>query len=73
VDKDFMEIAVLLEIFPAATILLCNFNVIKYLKNLIATAILKVEEKNDLMNKLKSAMYAQLEEDCKMEKTALQS
>jgi len=36
VDKDFTEIAVLREVFIGATLLLCTFHVIKYIKNLIA-------------------------------------
>ena len=35
-DKDFKEIALLKSMFPNATILLCNFHVIKYFKNFIS-------------------------------------
>lgn len=44
-------------------ILLCNFHVIKYLKNLISTALVTVEVKNDLMDKFKRVIYATSEED----------
>ena len=62
VDKDFNEISVLSSVFPNSTILLCN-HVIKYVRNLIATAIATVEVKSDLMDHFKSIMYAHISAD----------
>lgn len=62
VAKDFTEIAVLREVFVTTTILLCNFYVVKYIKNLLATALITVELKNDLMSKFKTMMYARSNE-----------
>ena len=61
VDKDFNDISVLRQVFPTAAILLCYFHVIKYVKNLIATALITVESKNELMNNFKAMMYARTE------------
>ena len=38
VDKDFTEIECLRETCPSARIILCTFNVIKYMKGVIVTA-----------------------------------
>ena len=54
-DKDFTEIGVLKEIFPNASLLLCHFHVIKYLKNLIATSPTTVEISNDIPKEVESA------------------
>ena len=62
VDKDFTEIAVLKPVFPAARILLCYFHVLKYLKNMIATALVTVEVKESIMAKFKAVMYAVTED-----------
>ncbi|ETM30755.1 hypothetical protein L914_21568 [Phytophthora nicotianae] len=38
VDKDFTELSVLEKAFPGVTILLCQFHVLKYLREEIASA-----------------------------------
>ena len=58
VDKDFNEIFVLKRVFPEAKILLCTFHVLKYEKNLIATVLVQVEKKNDIMSSFKEMLYA---------------
>ena len=62
VDKDFTEITVLKEVFIQSTILLCTFHVIKYVKNLIATAPVTVDIKNSVMTNFKEMVYACTEE-----------
>lgn len=58
VDKDFNEIAVPQEVFKTSIILLCNFHVIKYVKKLVATALITVEQKNEIMKEFKVMMYS---------------
>jgi len=70
-NKDFNEINVLKKVFPSAAILLCNFHVIKYVKNLIATALVKVEVKDEIMTYFKSMMYARSEEAYNKRRTIL--
>jgi len=70
VDKDFNEISILREVFPTATNLLCLFHVIKYIKNLVATALTTVESKNDIMTNFKPMMYARTEESYKQKKSS---
>ena len=62
VDKDLTEIAVLQQVFRAARILLRNFRVIKYMKNIIATALVTVELEETIMSKSKAAMYSLTED-----------
>jgi hypothetical protein len=49
-------------VFEKATILLCTFHIIKYVKNLVATAPIVIEIKNYIMTKFKNMLYAQSEE-----------
>lgn len=67
-DKDFNEIAVLRKIFPNSRILLCKFHVIKYVKNLVATATVTVEKKNEIMNSFKAALYSRSQSDYELKK-----
>lgn len=69
VDKDFNEISVLKEVFGTVRILLCNFHVIKYVKNLIATAPVIVEIKSDIMANFKKMLYAGKEDVYQYSKT----
>ena len=70
VDKDFTELIILSKVFPNATILLCQFHVMKYMKTLVSTSqaidggsSADYEKKNEMMEAFRSALYATTEED----------
>ena len=58
VDKDFTCISSLLEIFPNATILLCIFHVIKFVRTLISTALVIVDKKKVILQKFKAVLFS---------------
>ena len=57
VDKDFHNIDCLLKIFELSTVLLCVFHVLKFMKDLVATAVATVEMMGDIFEKFKSLVY----------------
>ena len=59
--------------FPEATILLCTFHVIKYVKTLISTAVCTVETKNELLNNFKELLYSKSDADYEKKKKKLSS
>ena len=63
VDKDFGQIEALKAVFPAARILLCIFHVIKFLRNLIASAPVVVGKKDEIFQQFKRIIYASTEEE----------
>ena len=62
VDKDFTEIASIKKIFPSATILLCIFHVLKYMKNLVSTAVVKQDVKYEIFAQFKKLLYSRSED-----------
>ena len=66
VDKDFGQLAVLSKLFPGATILLCIFHAIKFIKTLVATAPVFVERKTAILKQFRTVLYSNTEADmCK--------
>lgn len=60
IDKDFIEIKAIRDIFSSATVLLCKFHVIKYIKRLVSTAYNKqIDEKHKILDAFKKCLYAQ--------------
>ena len=57
VDKDFNSIDCVKRIFTDAVVLLCVFHVLKFMKNLVATAITTVDIKHDIFTAFKSLVY----------------
>ena len=68
VDKDFNEINVLMKTFPGSNILFCNFHVLKWMKQVISTAIyndskvVDIEKKSDIMESFRKVLYSQTSE-----------
>ena len=63
VDKDFTEISTLKRIFPSSTVLLCIFHALKYIRSLVATALIKQEEKGDIFAEFKKVLYSKSTEE----------
>ena len=63
IDKDFREIHSLETVFPNSEIILCRFHVIKYMKGIIASAVIPVEEKHTILSAFKAVVYARSEDD----------
>ena len=62
VDKDFTQIKMIEKNFPGCTVILCQFHTLKYMRNLIATAVTVVETKTKLFEQFKRIVYAHNEE-----------
>ena len=62
VDKDFKQIACLEKVFPSSRICLCTFHVIKYMKEVIATACIPVEEREFIFERFRAVVYSHSEE-----------
>lgn len=58
VNKDFREINTLRIVSNQCKILLCRFYIIKYMKGLVASAIITVVEKHSRMKSFKSNVYS---------------
>ena len=62
IDKDFTELATLKKIFPAAIVLLCIFHALKYIRNLVTTALVKQKEKVEIFSQFKKVLYSRTED-----------
>ena len=72
VDKDFTEISTLKRIFPSSTVLLCIFHALKYIRSLVATALVKQEEKGDIFAEFKKVLYSKSTEELNKENEVFQ-
>ena len=63
VDKDFTCIDSIYRTFPHATVLLCIFHVLKFVRSLFATAVVVVEKKKTMLQKFRALVYARDDDD----------
>ena len=61
IDKDFTEVSSLRKVFPSSTVLLCIFHVLKYIKNLVTTALARQEKKHEIFSQFKKVLYSRTE------------
>ena len=61
IDKDFTEISSLRKIFPNSTVLLCIFHALKYIRNLVSTALVRQEQKVEIFSQFKKVLYSRTE------------
>ena len=67
VDKDFNEINIMKKVFPTSRIILCWFHVLKWWKNLLATAKSRDhEEKSNIMEAFRKLVYSHGREEFDM-------
>lgn len=67
VDKDFHQLDSIKRNFPEAILLLCRFHCLKYMHGLFATALLTVEQKQELNAQFKTMLYSRTEEIFRIE------
>lgn len=58
VDKDFTELKVLKSIFETSNVILCRFHVLKWIRNLINTAVVDQDQKSEMMERFRDMLYA---------------
>ena len=63
VDKDFTCIDSIKRTFPRATVLLCIFHVLKFVRSLFATAVVVVDKKKTMLQRFKEVVYARGDEE----------
>ena len=61
--QDFTELGVLQKLFPNSVILLCTFHVLKYIKGMIATALVPQERKSSINTAFRALVFAKDEAD----------
>ena len=59
IDKDFTELSILQEEFPDATVLFCQFHVIKHLYKVVSDADVPKERRDNLRKVLHDIVYSQ--------------
>ena len=59
IDKDFTELAILQEEFPEASVLFCQFHIIKHLYKVVSDADVPKERRDDLRKVLHDIVYSQ--------------
>ena len=69
VDKDFGQLAVLRAVFPRASVLLCIFHAIKFMKVLFASAPVLIEKKDAMLSQFRKILYSNSEEEFKAEES----
>ena len=63
IDKDFTEMKILENLFPKASVLLCTFHVIKYLKQKVSGELIPVSQKAKIMAGIKKVIYSRTMKD----------
>ena len=63
IDKDFKEEDTLRKVFPFCVILYCRFHVIKYMKSIVATALIPVHEKHPIIARFVLIVYSKSKDD----------
>ena len=58
IDKDFTELSILNEEFPDATVLFCQFHVIKHLYKVVSDADVPKERRDNLRKVLHDIVYS---------------
>jgi hypothetical protein len=73
IDKDYVEWAVLQEVFPNSEVVLCQFHVLKWFKHVITKPKygIPVSMRDDVMDILRALVYAPSDEDYEHNKVRL--
>ncbi|CAF1656307.1 unnamed protein product, partial [Didymodactylos carnosus] len=59
VDKDLNEIALIKDLLPVSTVLLCYFHIIKRLKEHISKLPIDIEQKREILNLSRQLIYSE--------------